>query len=119
LIDAYTHYIWTFPIRNKSDVQSVICSFFSYVHTQFHLPILALQIENGREFNTHVLRSFVTTHDTSFHLSCPYTSQQNGNVERILHKINGYVRILRGVEHSDVRHQPTPLLLKGPCDAQG
>jgi hypothetical protein len=26
---------------------------------------------------------------------------------------------LRGVEHSDVRHQPTPLPLKGPCDAQG
>jgi hypothetical protein len=41
LIDAYTHYIWTFPIRNKSDVQHIIRSFFSYVHTQFRLPIEA------------------------------------------------------------------------------
>jgi hypothetical protein len=56
LIDAFTHYIWTFPIRNKSEVQDIIRSFFSYVHTQFRLPILALQTDNGREFNTNAIR---------------------------------------------------------------
>jgi hypothetical protein len=33
LLDDYTHYIWTFPVRQKSDVFHIICSFFSYVCT--------------------------------------------------------------------------------------
>jgi len=91
LIDAYTHYIWIFPIRNKSDVQDVIRTFFSYVHTQFQLPILALQTDNGREFDTHALRNFLAAQGTCFRLSCPYTSQQNGKAERILRTINDCV----------------------------
>jgi histone deacetylase 1/2 len=94
LIDAYTHYIWTFPLRSKSEVQDVIRSFFSYVHTQFQLPILALQTDNGREFDTSSMRTFLAAHGTCFRLTCPYTSQQNGKAERILRTINDCVRAL-------------------------
>jgi hypothetical protein len=37
LLDDYTHYVWTFPIRQKSEVLPIIRSFFSYVQTQFGL----------------------------------------------------------------------------------
>lgn len=94
LIDAYTHYICTFPIRNKSEVQDIIRSFFSYVHTQFQLPILALQTDNGHEFDTHAMRHFLAAHGTCFRRTCSYTSQQNGKAERILRTTKDCIRTL-------------------------
>jgi histone deacetylase 1/2 len=64
------------------------------VHTQFQLPILALQTDNGREFDTNSMRTFLAAHGTCFRLTCPYTSQQNGKAERILRTINDCVRAL-------------------------
>jgi transposase InsO family protein len=121
LIDAFTHYIWTFPIRNKSDVQDIIRSFFSYVHTQFRLPILTLQTDNGREFDTTAMRAFLSAHGTSF---C-YTSQQNGKAERILRTINDCVRTL--LIHSaapmsvwaEALYTATFLINRRPCHTTG
>lgn len=72
-----------FPIRNESDVFSIIDDFYAYVHTQFERPILAVQTDNGREFDNFALCSLLSKHDT-IRLSCPYTSQQNGKAERTL-----------------------------------
>jgi hypothetical protein len=47
-LDDFTHYIWTFPICAKSEVFPIIKSFHAYVQTQFRLPIVALQTDNGR-----------------------------------------------------------------------
>ena len=33
-LDDYSHYLWTIPLRNKSDVLPTVRSFISYVHTQ-------------------------------------------------------------------------------------
>jgi histone deacetylase 1/2 len=93
-IDAFTHYIWTFPLRNKSEVPAIIRSFFSYVHTQFRLPVVTLQTDNGREFDTHAMCLFLAATGTAFRLTCPYSSQQNGKAERILRTINNCVRTL-------------------------
>jgi histone deacetylase 1/2 len=93
-IDAFTHYIWTFLLRNKSEVLDIIRSFFSYVHTQFRLPVIAIQIDNGREFDTNAARVFFAATGTAFRLTCPYSSQQNGKAERILRTINDCVRTL-------------------------
>jgi hypothetical protein len=35
VIDGYSHYVWTFPLLNKSDVVSTFLSFCSYVYRQF------------------------------------------------------------------------------------
>jgi len=35
LIDDFTHYIWTFPLRAKSDVIDCLIAFHAYVRTQF------------------------------------------------------------------------------------
>ena len=82
-IDAYTHYIWSYPVRQKSDVPHVIRAFFAYVTTQFRLPIVAFRSDNGTEYDNVALRSFFSAQGTAFRLSCPYTSQQNGKAERI------------------------------------
>ena len=42
ILDDFTHYVWTFPLRRKSDALATLTAFYSYVTTQFGRPILAL-----------------------------------------------------------------------------
>lgn len=94
LLDDYTHFVWTFPLRHKSDVAQTITHFHALVRTQFNRPILAFQTDNGREFDNNALRAFYSSHDIILRLSCPYTSQQNGKAERILRSLNDGLRVL-------------------------
>ena len=41
ILDNFSHYVWTFPLRRKSDVISTLAAFYSYVFTQFGRPIHA------------------------------------------------------------------------------
>jgi hypothetical protein len=125
LLDAYTRYIWTFPIQQKSDVFPIIMDFFSYVQTQFGLPILALQTNNGKEYDTCALRHFLSNRGAVLQLSCPYTSQQNGKAERVLRMLNDCVRTM--LIHSgapltfwaEALQTATYLLNKHPCRTTG
>jgi hypothetical protein len=56
--DVYSHYIWTFPLRDKSDVYTVFHNFQTYVYTHFSLPIRFIQCDNGREFDKTKNRDF-------------------------------------------------------------
>jgi hypothetical protein len=100
-LDDYTHYLWTISLRNKSDVLPTIRSFISYVHTQFRLPILAFQTDNGREYDSTAMR-LLSSLGTQLRLSCPYTSQQNGKAERILRTLNYCLRTM-------LNHSAAPL----------
>jgi histone deacetylase 1/2 len=91
ILDDYSHFVWNFPLRRKSDVPATLTSFFSYVCTQFGRPIHALQSDNGKEFDNLTVRTLLATHGTVFRLTCPYTSQQNGRAERILRTLNDCV----------------------------
>ena len=35
ILDDYSHFVWTFPLRRKSDVPATLTAFFAYVSTQF------------------------------------------------------------------------------------
>jgi transposase InsO family protein len=94
LIDDYSHYAWTFPLRNKSDATATIQQFYAYVLNQFHMSIQCIQCDNGGEFVNNTLRSFLTDHGIVFRLSCPYTSSQNGKAERAIRTINDIIRTL-------------------------
>ena len=88
ILDDYSYFVWTFPLRKKSDVPATLVAFYSYVATQFGRPIHALQTDNGKEFDNLTIRTHLTTHGTIFRLTCPYTSQQNGRDERVLRTLN-------------------------------
>ena len=94
ILDDFSHYVWTFPLRRKSDALSVLTTFYSYVATQFGRPIHALQTDNGKEFDNVGVRTLLATHGTIFRLTCPYTLQQNGRAERILRTLNDCVHTL-------------------------
>lgn len=92
LIDDYTHYVWTFPRHAKSEALQCLLRFHAYACAQFQLPLIALQTDNGNEFDNHALCSHLAASGVALRLSCPYTSSQNGKAERIIRTLNDCVR---------------------------
>ncbi|KAJ9546650.1 hypothetical protein OSB04_019193 [Centaurea solstitialis] len=91
-LDDYSHFLWVFPLRAKSEVFSVFKTFRAYVLNQFKTDIQLFQCDNGREFNNQPLLDFFKTHGIKIRFSCPYTSQQNGKAERTIRTINNTLR---------------------------
>ena len=123
VLDDYSHYSWTFPLRNKSDTCATIQRFYQFVLTQFHVSIQCLQCDNGGEFLTNALRDFFSQRGTCFRLSCPHTSPQNGKAERLIRTTNDIVRSLL-LQASlpppfwvEALHTATHLLNLRPCRA--
>ena len=67
-------------MRHKNEAQSLLKRFFSYVFTQIESRIKTFRSDNGGEFIS--LRSFFQDNGVIFQLSCVYTPQQNGVMER-------------------------------------
>ncbi|KAK1628009.1 hypothetical protein QYE76_002324 [Lolium multiflorum] len=76
---------------------------------RFGRPILALQTDNGKEFDNTTIRTLLSTHGTIFRLTCPYTSQQNGRAERVLRTLNDCVRTLLFHAHMPPQFWPDAL----------
>jgi hypothetical protein len=51
ILDDFTHYLWTFPLKLKSDTFTTLSNFFAYVSNQFGRKVKAIQCDNGREFD--------------------------------------------------------------------
>jgi hypothetical protein len=90
ILDDFTHYLWTFPLKLKSDIFTTLSNFFAYVPTQFGRTVKAIQCDNGREFDNST-RIFLPSNDTQLRMSCPYTSPQNGKAERIIRLDNNVI----------------------------
>ena len=71
ILDDYSHHVWTFPLRLKSNTFSTIAHFFAYVATQFGCTIKSMQCDNGREFDNSSTRAFFLTHGVHLRMSCP------------------------------------------------
>ena len=94
VLDDFSHYSWTFPLRAKSDAFPTLLHFFAWVSTQFGLTIKAVQCDNGREFDNSNSRAFFLSHGVQLRMSCPYTSSQNGKAERMIRTTNDTMRTL-------------------------
>uniref|UniRef100_J3MVH8 Integrase catalytic domain-containing protein n=1 Tax=Oryza brachyantha TaxID=4533 RepID=J3MVH8_ORYBR len=94
ILDDFSHFCWTFPLRHKSEVHGHITNFVAYAHTQFGRRLKALQADNGTEFVNHNATTFLASRGCHLRLSCPYTSPQNGKAKRVIHTLNNSVRTL-------------------------
>jgi len=94
ILDDCTHYLWTFPLRLKSDTFSTLAQFLAHVSTQFDTRVKSVQCDNGKEFDNSSTRHFFLAQGIHLRMSCPYTSPQNGKAERIIRTINNVVRSL-------------------------
>jgi histone deacetylase 1/2 len=94
IVDDFSHFMWTFPLRHKSDTADTLIAFIAYARTQFSRPVVAMQADNGTEFLNSAVTTFLTSHGMHLRLSCPYTSPQNGKAERAIRTINDATRTL-------------------------
>ncbi|KAJ9565369.1 hypothetical protein OSB04_001335 [Centaurea solstitialis] len=91
-LDDFSHFLWVFPLRAKSEVFDVFKTFRAYVLNQFKTDIQLFQCDNGHEFNNQPFLDFFKTHGIKMRFSCPYTSPQNGKAERTIRTINNTLR---------------------------
>jgi hypothetical protein len=94
VLDDFLHYLWNFPLRQKSDTFPTLSHFFAWVSTQFGHTIRSIQCDNGREFYNNTSRDFFLSRSVHLRMSCPYTSPQNGRAERMIHTANDVMRSL-------------------------
>jgi hypothetical protein len=94
IIDDYTHYLWTFPLKLKSGTFTTLSHFFAYVSTQFSRTVKAIQCDNGHEFDNSSTRFFLLSNGTQLQMSCPYTSTQNGKAKHIIRSVNNVIHTL-------------------------
>jgi hypothetical protein len=64
ILDDFTHYLWIFPLKLKSDTFTTLSNFFPYVSHQFGKKVKAIQCDNGREFDNSSTRIFLLSNDT-------------------------------------------------------
>ena len=93
-------------MKFKSETQTLLTSFFSFVKTQFNSNIKAIRVDNGGEFAS--LKYFFSTHGVIYQHTCTYTPQQNGVVERKHRHLLEMARALR-------LHANLPFQFWGEC----
>ena len=81
-VDHYTHFTWLYLLTNKFEVYSKFVLFHAMVKTQFSTTIKTLRSDGGGEDTSKSFESFLTSNGIHHQISCPYTPQQNGLVER-------------------------------------
>ena len=57
-LDDFTHYLWVFPLRAKSEAYGTFVKFQTFVKTQVNFPIKSLQCDNSREYDNLLLTLF-------------------------------------------------------------
>lgn len=79
-IDDCTRFCWLYLINSKTDVLPIFLKFKAMIENQFNTNIKALQTDGGTEFRS--LYPILSLNGILHRISCPYTPQQNGCVER-------------------------------------
>jgi GAG-pre-integrase domain len=76
--DQFSRYNWIYFCSHKSNVADIFHQFKILVENLLFSKIKTIQLDGGTEFKP-IIRSHP---EIQFHISCPYTPQQNGLVER-------------------------------------
>ncbi|CAL5380597.1 unnamed protein product [Camellia sinensis] len=81
-IDDFSRFTWLFLMKNRSELKQLYYNFATMVKTQFSKTIKLFRSDNAMEYKDFDFLSFLQSHGTQPHRSCPGTSQQNGRAER-------------------------------------
>ncbi|GAB2281572.1 hypothetical protein Dimus_039478 [Dionaea muscipula] len=82
LVDDFSRYTWFIPLRRKSDFFDAFLQFEKYVLRQFNTCIKIFHSDGGGEFVNKNLSAHFQKTGIIHQLSCPYTPEQTGMVER-------------------------------------
>jgi hypothetical protein len=104
LVDDFSKYTWIIPLQHKSDFINAYLAFEQYVDRQFNKKIKVFHSDGGGEFINSKLSSHFLSAGIIHQVSCPYTPEQTGTVER-------RHRIIRELGMTMLFHSGAPLFL--------
>ncbi|KAK9093736.1 hypothetical protein Scep_025205 [Stephania cephalantha] len=79
-VDDFSRFSWLYLLPSKDQLISAFIQFKTMAEKQLESSIKILQTDGGGEFQA--VNKLLTAHGIIHRVSCPYTSQQNGRVER-------------------------------------
>jgi transposase InsO family protein len=94
IIDDFSGYVWCIPLRSKSDALPNFQVWHKAVTVQTGNTLRILVTDNG-ELVSNAMRSWCDSLGIDHQLTAPYTSAQNGRVERLHRTILGKARTMR------------------------
>ncbi|KAJ0775601.1 putative RNA-directed DNA polymerase [Helianthus annuus] len=94
LIDNFSHFVWVYPLKYKSETFPTFAKFHQLILTQFNRKIKTFQCDLGGEFDNLAFKTFAQQNGLLFRFSCPQTSSQNGRAERMIRRLNDIIRAL-------------------------
>lgn len=86
---------WVYLLSDKTIITCLITEFLTLIHTQFNVTIKVIRIDKGTKFCNKTVDDFLKVLGIIHQLSCVYTPQQNGLVERKHKTLLNYARALR------------------------
>ena len=81
-IDHFTKFTWIYLLNSKSEVFTKFVQFKAIVETQFSIKIKTFSSDGGGEYTSNAFKTYLSQQGIVHQVSCPYTPQQNGLVER-------------------------------------
>ena len=82
LVDDFSKYTWLIPLRHKYEFFTAYLAFEKYADKQFNKKIKISHSDGGGEFVNSKLSAHFLATGTLHQISCPYTPEQTGMVER-------------------------------------
>ena len=94
VIDDYSGYVWTLPLRSKADACTTFRTWHKAVTIQTGETLRILVSDNG-ELISKSMRDFCLFHGIDHQQTAPYTSTHNGRAERLHRTILAKARTMR------------------------
>jgi hypothetical protein len=82
IVDDYSRFTWVFFLQEKSQTQETLNKFLRRAQNEFELRIKKIRSDNGMKFKNSQIEGFLEEEGIKHEFSSPYTTQQNGVVER-------------------------------------
>jgi transposase InsO family protein len=82
LVDDLSCYMWLAVMRTKDQAMSVFVVFQARVEVEVERKLGTLRTDQGGEFTACTFIEYCTKEGIQQHLTAPYTSKQNGVIER-------------------------------------
>lgn len=93
-IDDFTHYTVTYLMYAKSEVLKCFQDFVAKSENLFNHKVTNLYCDNGREYLSNEFKDYCVCKGITYHLTVPYTPQQNGVSERMNRTLTEMARTL-------------------------
>jgi hypothetical protein len=96
IVDNYSRFTWVFFLQDKSESQETFKRFLRRGQNEFYLKVKNITSDNGSEFKNLQVEEYLEDEGIKHEFSAPYTSQQNGVVERKNNTIIDMARTMLG-----------------------